>query len=145
MDESTDDLLRGLVGRIDALEVARSDLASRVEALQSDNVSLNRKVDGLTRDNAILREGIARLQHGEPKVFESRKRSKTDHLTLTSLGNDATVHLASFLGATDIACLGRTCGHFGRSCVRSDGQLTSLVEDLAGQVVDELTVRMQKD
>ena len=42
-----DDLFRGLVGRIDALEAARSDLASRVETLQSDNVGLNRKVDGL--------------------------------------------------------------------------------------------------
>ena len=43
MDSSVDDVLRGLVGRIDALEAARSDLASRVEALQSDNVSLNRR------------------------------------------------------------------------------------------------------
>ena len=136
MDESTDDLLRGLVGRIDALEAARSDLASKVEALQSDNVSLNRKVDGLTRDNAILREEVASLKYGESTAEKSRKRSKTEHLVLTTLGNDATVHLASFLGAKDIASLGRTCGHFGRSCVRSDGQLTSLAEELAGRVVD---------
>ena len=120
-DSSMDDLLRGLVGRIDALEAACSDLASRVEALQSDYVRLNRKVDGLTR--------------GESTADKSRKRSKTEHLVLTTLGNDATVHLASFLGATDFASLGRTCGHFGRSCVGSDGQMTSLVEDLAGQVV----------
>ena len=112
---STDDLLRGLVGRIDALEAARSDLASKVEALQSDNVSLNRKVDGLTRDNAILREEIASLKYGESTAVESRKRSKTEHLALTTLGNDATVHIASFLGAKDIASLGRTCGHFGKS------------------------------
>ena len=136
MEESTDDLLRGLVGRIDALEAARSDLESRVEALQSDNVSLNRKVDGLTRDNAILREEITRLKHGESKAETSRKRSKTEHLALTTLGNDATVHIASFLGATDIAWLGRTCRHFGRSCVGSDGQMASLVEELARQVVD---------
>jgi len=135
--------LRGLVGRIDALEAARSDLASKVEALQSDNVGLkqetgrlNRKVDGLTRDNAILREEIASLKHGESAATKPRKRSKTEHCVFMTLGNDTTVHIASFMGATDIASLGRTCGHFGRSCVRSDGQMTSLSEELAGQVVD---------
>ena len=67
MEESTDDFLRGLVRRIDALEEARSDLTSEVEALQSDNESLKREtgratdklqqqIDGLTRENAILRE-----------------------------------------------------------------------------------------
>ena len=139
-----DDLFRGLVGRIDALEAARSDLASKVEALQSDNVSLNRKVDGLTRDNAILREEIASLKYGESKAVESRKRSKTEHLALTTLGNDATVHIASFLGANDIAWLGRTCGHFGRSCVRSDGQMTSLVEEFAGRVFDDSATDYEK-
>ena len=141
---STDDLLRGLVGRIDALEAARSDLASKVEALQNDNVSLNRKVDCLTRDNAILREEIASLQPGESTAVDPRKRCKTEHLALTTLGNDATVHVASFLGATDIACLGRTCGHFGRSFVGSDGQMTSLVEDLAGQVIDRSATDYEK-
>ena len=86
MEESRDDLLRGLVQRIDALEAARSNLASKVEALQSDNVSLNRKVDGLTRDNAILREEIASLKYGESKAETSRKRSKIEHLGLTTLG-----------------------------------------------------------
>ena len=133
---STDDLLRGLVGRIDALEAARSELTSKVDALQSDNVSLNRKVAGLTRDNAILREEIASLKYGDSTAIKSRKRSKTEHLGLTTLGNDATVHVASFLGAKDFAYLGRTCGHFGKSFVGSDGQMTSLVEELAGQVVD---------
>ena len=136
MDSSMDDLLRGLVGRIDALEAARSDLASKVDALQSDNVSLNRKVDGLTRDNAILREEIAGLKYGASTADKSRKRSKSEHCVLMTLGNDATVHIASFVGAKDIACLGRTCGHFGRSYVRSDCQITSLADDLAGQVVD---------
>ena len=136
MDSLMDDMLRGLVGRIDALEAASSDLASKVEALQSDNVSLNRKVDGLARDNAILREEIASLKCGNSTAKKSRKKSKTEQLALTTLGNDATVHISSFLGATDIASLGRTCGHFGRSCVRSDGQLTSLVEDLAKQLFD---------
>ena len=97
--------MRGLVGRIDALEVARSDLASRVEALQSDNVGLNRKVDGLTRDNAILREEVASLKYGESTADRSRKRSKTEHLVLTTLGNDATVHVASFLGAKNMCLL----------------------------------------
>ena len=128
--------MRGLVGRIDALEAARSDLESRVEALQSDNVSLNRKVDCLTRDNAILREEIAGLKYGASTADKSRKRSKSEHCVLMTLGNDATVHIASFVGAKDIACLGRTCGHFGRSYVWSDGQITSLVEDLAGQVAN---------
>ena len=136
MEESTDDLLRGLVGRIDALEAARADIASKVEALQSDNVSLNRKVDGLTRDNAILREEVASLKHGESTAVDPRKRSKTEHLKITTLGNDATVHIASFLGANDIVCLGRTCGHFGNRYVSPNGQMTSLVEELAGQVID---------
>ena len=150
MDSSVDDVLRGLVGRIDALEAARSDLESRVEALQSDNASLrrethgleqetgrlNRKVHGLTRDNAILRGEIASLKYGDSTDEKSRKRSRTEHLALTTLGTDATVHIASFVGAKDIACLGRTCGHFGRSYVRSDCQITSLADDLAGQVVD---------
>ena len=151
MDSSMDDLLRGLVGRIDVLEAARSDLASRVEALQSDNVSLkqetgrlNQKVDGLTRDNAILREEVASLKYGESKAEKSRKKSKTEHPALTTLGNDTTVHVASFLGATDIACLGRTCGHFGRRYVGSDGQITSLVEDLAGQVVGDSATDYEK-
>ena len=144
MDSSMDDLLRGLVGRIDALEAARSDLASKVDALQSDNVSLNRKVDGLTRDNAILREEITILKYGESTAMKSRKRSKTEHLALTTLGNDTTVHIASFLGAKDIVCLGRTCGHFGRSCVRSDGQMTSLVEELAGRVLDDSATDYEK-
>ena len=131
-----EDLLKRLVRRIDALEAARSDLASKVEALRSDNVSLNRKLDGLARDNAILREEFLSLKYGESTAVESRTISKSEHLALTTLGDDATVYIASFLGATDIASLGRTCGHFGRSYVWSDGELTSLVEDLAGQVVD---------
>ena len=92
-------------------------------------------MDGLTRENAILRKEIASLK----SAGRSRKRSKTEHLALTTLGNDATVHIVSFLGAKDIAGLGRTCGHFGTGHLiigRSDGQITSLVEDLAGQVVD---------
>ena len=144
---STDDFLRGLVRRIDALEEARSSLASKVEALQSDNESLKRKtdratdrlkqlIDDLTRENAILRGEIASLKFGESTAEKSRKRSKTEHLALTTLGNDAKVHIASFLGAKGIACLGQTCRHFGKSCVGNDGQLTSLVEELAGQVFD---------
>ena len=93
-------------------------------------------MDGLTRDNAILREEIASLKHGESAATKPRKMSKTEHCVFMTLGNDTTVHIASFMGATDIASLGRTCGHFGRSCVRSDGQMTSLSEELAGQVVD---------
>ncbi|EJK71490.1 hypothetical protein THAOC_07061, partial [Thalassiosira oceanica] len=98
MDLSTDDLLRGLVRRVDELEAARSDLASRVEALRGDNDSLRRetrglqqvtgrlkqKVDGLTRDNAILREEIASLKYGESTAAKSRKRPKTEHLALTT-------------------------------------------------------------
>ena len=95
------------------------NLASRVEDIQSDN--------------AILREEVTSLKHGESTTEKSRK---IEHLALTTLGNDATVQIASFLGAKDIAWLGQTCGHFGRSCVRSDGQLTSLDEELAGRVVD---------
>jgi len=60
------------------------------------------------------------------------------------LGSDATVHIASFLGTTDIACLGRTCGHFGKSYVWSDGQMTSLVEELAGRVIDCNTTDYEK-
>ena len=90
----------------------------------------------MTRDNAILREEIASLKCGASTADKSRKRSKTEHLGLTTLGNDATVQIASFINAKDIASLGRTCGLFGRSCVRSDGRMTSLVEDLAGQVID---------
>ena len=150
MDSSVDDLLRGLAGRIDALEAARSELTSKVDALQSDNVSLrrethgleqetgrlNQKVDGLTRDNTILREEIASLKYGESTAVDPRRRSQTEALSLTALGNDATVHIASFLGATDIASLGRTCRHFGKRSLMPDGQMTSLVDELAGRVVD---------
>ncbi|EJK52446.1 hypothetical protein THAOC_28274, partial [Thalassiosira oceanica] len=158
MELSIDDFLRGLVRRIDALEEARSGLASKVEALQCDNEclkrestdrvadlkretdrvaeGLNQKIDGLTRENAILREEIAGLKYGESTAERSRKRAKTEHLALTTLGNDAQVHIASFLGAKGIACLGWTCRCFGKGCVSTDGQMTSLVEELAGQVVD---------
>ena len=148
MELSIDDFLRGLVRRIDALEEARSGLANKVEALQSDNESLKREtdrttdrlkqlIDGLKRENAILREEIASLKYGEPTAEMSRKRSKTtEHLALTTLGNDAKVHIASFLGAKGVACLGRTCRHFGKGCVGTDGHITSLLDELAGQVVD---------
>ncbi|EJK58957.1 hypothetical protein THAOC_20878 [Thalassiosira oceanica] len=149
-----DDFSRGLVRRIDALEEARSDLASKVEALQSDNESLKRETnrvaerlkkktdpDGLARENATPREEIASLKcgesYGESMAEVSRKRLKTEHLALTTLGNDAQVHIASFLGAKGIACLGQTCGHFGMGRVGTDGQMTSLVEDLAGQVIND--------
>ncbi|EJK67810.1 hypothetical protein THAOC_11101, partial [Thalassiosira oceanica] len=140
---SMDDFLRGLVRRIDALDEARLGLVSKVEVLQSDNESLVRategltqKVDCLTRENAILRKEIASIKYGESTAERSRKGSKTEHLALTTLGNDAHVHIASLLGAKGIACLGQTCMHFGKRCVGTDGQMTSLVEDLAGQVVD---------
>mmetsp|Transcript_36133 Transcript_36133/g.81218 ORF Transcript_36133/g.81218 Transcript_36133/m.81218 type:complete len:349 (-) Transcript_36133:172-1218(-) len=149
-----DDFSRGLVRRIDALEEARSDLASKVEALQSDNESLKRETDrvaerlkqktdpdGLARENATPREEIASLKYGESygesMAEVSRKRLKTEHLALTTLGNDAQVHIASFLGAKGIACLGQTCGHFGMGRVGTDGQMMSLVEDLAGQVIND--------
>ena len=105
---------------------------------------MNRKVDGLARDNAILREEFLSLKYGESTAVESRTISKSEHLALTTLGDDATVYIASFLGATDIASLGRTCGHFGRSCVRSDGLMTSLVEDLAGRVFDGCATDYEK-
>jgi len=157
MELSIDDFLRGLVRRIDALEEARSDLASKVEALQSDNVSLKReidrvadlkreadrvteglkqKIDGLTRENAILRVEIASLKYGESTAERSRKRTKTEILALTTLDSDNQVHVALFLGAKGMACLGQTCKHFGMGRVGTDGQMTSLAEDLAGQVVD---------
>ena len=142
-----DKFLRRLVRRIDALEEARSGLASKVEALQHDNESLKREtdrttdrlkqqIDGLIWENVILREEIASLKYGKPTVEKSRKRSKTEHLALTTLGNDTNVLIAFFLGAKGVACLGQTCRHFGKVCVGTDGQLTSLVEKLAGQVVD---------
>ncbi|EJK71164.1 hypothetical protein THAOC_07422 [Thalassiosira oceanica] len=137
MELSIDDFLRGLVRRIDALEEARSSLASKVEALQFDNECLKRestdrvadlkretdrvaeglrqKIDGLARENAILREEIAGLK----RRVDGRE-----------------VHISSFLGAKGIAYLGRTCRHFGMGRVSTDGQMTSLVEELAGQVVD---------
>mmetsp|Transcript_36132 Transcript_36132/g.81217 ORF Transcript_36132/g.81217 Transcript_36132/m.81217 type:complete len:348 (-) Transcript_36132:172-1215(-) len=156
-----DDFSRGLVRRIDALEEARSDLASKVEALQSDNESLKRETDrvaerlkqktdpdGLARENATPREEIASLKYGESygesMAEVSRKRLKTEHLALTTLGNDAQVHIASFLGAKGIACLGQTCGHFGMGRVGTDGQMMSLVEDLAGQVINDSVTDYEK-
>ena len=60
---------------------------------------------------------------------------RNEHLALTTLGNDAKVHIASFLGAKGVACLGQTCRHFGQGCVGIDGQMTSRVEELARQIV----------
>ena len=131
-----DDLLPGLVRRISTLESARSDLASKFDALQSDNVRLNQRVDGLARENAILREEIASLKYGESTPAKSRKRPKAEHLSLTTLRNDTQVHIASFLGAKGIARLSQTCRHFGGGHVGTDGQLSSLSEELAGQVFD---------
>ena len=74
----------------------------------------------------------------------SRKRSKTEQLALTMLGNDAMVQIALFLGARAFACLGQTCRHFGKGCVGTDGQMTSLVEELAGQVVESSATDYEK-
>ena len=123
MDSSSmDDLLRGLVGRIDALDGGGA-LGPREQGRGPPKRQRQPEPEGgrFTRDNAILREEIASLQYGESTAVDPRERSKTEHLALTTLGNDATVHVASFLGATDIASLGRTCGHFGKRCLMPDG------------------------
>ena len=89
----------------------------------------------LPTGNAILREEIASLKYDKSTAEMSRKRSKTEQLALTTLGNDTMVHIAYFLDAKAFACLVQTCRHFGKGYVGTDGQMTSLVEELAGQVV----------
>ena len=137
MASPVDDLLCGLGQRIDT--PACSDLASKVGML-------NQRVDGLARDNnVILGEEIASLKYGESAADKARrKRSKAEHLSLTMLGDDASVHIASFLDAKGIARLGRTCRHFGVGFVGSGGQMTSLAEELAGQVVHYSATNYEK-
>ena len=87
-------------------------------------------------DNDNLREENTTPKDGETSSSPTRKRPKTEPLALATLGNDATVHIASFLGAKGIACLAQTCRRFGRGHLGADGQVISLAGDLAKRVFD---------
>ncbi|EJK68014.1 hypothetical protein THAOC_10859 [Thalassiosira oceanica] len=118
--------------RLGALEDALGALTEEVHALQRQNKAQE-------RENAILRGEIAALKYGEASptlTCPPRKWHKAQPLALTTIGIDTTVHIASFLGANGIAGLAQTCKRFGKGHVRAGGQISSLAEELAGQVFD---------
>jgi len=117
--------------RLGALEDALGALREEVRELRQQN-----KAQG--QENAILREEIAALKYGEASSAptHSRKRHKAEPLALTTVGIDAMVHIASFLGAVGLPCLAQTCKRFGNGHVGADGQISSLARGLARQVFD---------
>ena len=122
----------------EAREGAHVNLESEMDALRREVHALQRQSKAQEQENAILREEIAAFKYYEASSTPMRpeERLKPERLALAALGADATVHIASFLGAKGLAGLAQTCKHFGRGHVGANGQVSSLAGEVARRVFD---------
>ena len=125
--------MRELRQRFDALEDKFVALQRKDEALQHEICGLQLETKCLRRENTTLRQEIAALKYSD---LPRRKRPKIEHPTLTSIGNDATIQIASFLDSKGIAGLSQTCQHFGKGQVGANGLIKSLAGALAEKKYD---------
>ncbi|EJK48978.1 hypothetical protein THAOC_32184 [Thalassiosira oceanica] len=141
------DALEDALGALkEAHEVAHLNLEGEMDALRREVHALQRDRKAQEQENVVLREEIAILKYGEASSTPMfpEKRGELKHLALATLGDDAMVHLASFLGAKGLAGLAQTCKIFGRGHIGAKGQVSSIVEELARRVFDVSATNHEK-